>query len=129
MKRFTLFGAVLTAAVAVLAGCNPVENPTPKFSSGMDGDLRVPAGESKGEINYVLENAAEDGFVEAKSNLDGEEIWITDFDYSQDGTVAFNIAANGEEQEREAVVNPHLFIFGWKRPELRRKSDTGCKGC
>ena len=30
MKRFTPFGAVLTAAVAVLAGCNPVENPTPK---------------------------------------------------------------------------------------------------
>lgn len=128
MKRFTLFGAVLTAAVAVLAGCNPVENPTPKFSSGMDGDLRVPAGESKGEINYVLENAAEDGFVEAKSNLDGEEIWITDFDYSQDGTVAFNIAANGEEQEREAVVTLTYSYSGGKDQSFAVKVIQAAKG-
>lgn len=49
MKRFTLFGAVLTAAVAVLAGCNPVENPTPKFSSGMDGACVFRQAKAKGK--------------------------------------------------------------------------------
>ena len=80
MKRFTLFGAVLTAAVAVLAGCNPVENPTPKFSSGMDG------------------------------------------------TVAFNIAANGEEQEREAVVTLTYSYSGGKDQSFAVKVIQAAKG-
>lgn len=101
MRRLTLFGVIISAAITLFTGCNPDEAPMPKLTSTTEENISVPAGESKAVITYDLENPAENGDLKATAN---PEDWIGDFDYSKDGEIAFKIAANDAQEEREATI-------------------------
>lgn len=101
MRRLTLFGVIISAAITLFTGCNPDEAPMPKLTSTTEENISVPAGESKAVITYDLENPAENGDLKATAN---PEDWIGDFDYSKDGEIAFKVAANDAQEEREATI-------------------------
>lgn len=68
MRRLTLFGVIISAAITLFTGCNPDEAPMPKLTSTTEENISVPAGESKAVITYDLENPAENGDLKATAN-------------------------------------------------------------
>lgn len=98
MKKFILlYGAVAT--MLAVASCQKESMPETEFLSETES---ISAGAEGGEftINYTLNNPREGMDVSASSGAE----WITDFDYSTDGVIAFNISPNVSETQREDKI-------------------------
>lgn len=124
MRRLTLFGVIISAAITLFTGCNPDEAPMPKLTSTTEENISVPAGESKAVITYDLENPAENGDLKATAN---PEDWIGDFDYSKDGEIAFKVAANDAQEEREATIVV-TYTYSDKQQSFSVKVTQAAKG-
>ncbi|MCD8206532.1 MAG: hypothetical protein LUD72_01190 [Bacteroidales bacterium] len=58
-------------------------------------------------FGYTVENPADDGSVSCKV----EEDWVSDFDYSTDGTIGFTVGGNDGEELRSTVITV-TYSFG-----------------
>lgn len=111
MRTYHYLLAAAMGAAALFSSCtppdeNPVDGQNPIFSSATEGTVEASAEGDTCIIAYVLENPDENGGVEATSDAveaDGTE-WIFGYDYSVDGKISFEVAANEAEESREATV-------------------------
>ena len=113
-------------AAALFSSCtppdeNPVDGQNPIFSSATEGTVEASAEGDTCIIAYVLENPDENGGVEATSDAveaDGTE-WIFGYDYSVDGEISFEVAANEAEESRELHVlltsKSHQLAIHWEQ--------------
>lgn len=115
MKKMAL-STIMLAALAVVA-CNKNEETitaSPELELA-DFAMTVVAAGGLQTVSYTLTDPAEDGQVSA-SALEGCD-WISGFDTSEDGEVAFEVAANEDETSREGGLT---VTYTWSGGELTR---------
>lgn len=111
-KILYLFAACLTA-VTLSVSCDKNGGNTPQEPGGdndaapeltLVSEAEMQIGHEGGdfEIEYSIENPAEDGKVIAA--VDGDADWCTGFDTSVEGTVRFSVAQNGREPRECSVL-------------------------
>ena len=93
----------MICGLLMIAGCKPdaeeqVQTPTLEITTG---DITAdPAGQDC-SITYTLNNKVENGRIAAECPAD----WITDIDYSVEGTVTFTVMPNDTDSERTASLS------------------------
>lgn len=111
--------------MSVLTGCNEPETPQTEVQLSTD-TVDVPAEGGTMNVGYTVSNPAEGAYWSVPSESELE--WISDFDFSEEGVIKFNVDTNDSATQREEeVVLEYSSIPGQTFSFLVRqqgKSDT-----
>lgn len=97
MKKSLLALSVLTA---VLFSCTPEEPQEPAKISVKSESVVVEFNAQKSSFDYEIENPRKNANVLVTSNV----AWVSNFDYSTEGVVYFDVAKNEDKEERSAKL-------------------------
>lgn len=96
---------IITTAVLVTAGIFSCEDATETVTPRLEVTTASIDADARGgvyQIDYVLTDAADNTLPVASAP--GAEEWISDFDFSQPGTVSFTVSPNESNSARQATV-------------------------
>lgn len=96
MRKIALF---IIPLLLMAAGCTKENTSVSKIVFEND-TVNVSGLGGNAEIKYSIENPVEGTAVKPLSG----ESWITGFDVANEGTIAFEVAQNTTEKQREAIV-------------------------
>lgn len=92
--------ALAIAAALVLIGCKDPEQPTPELTLTSASVMNFGAEAANGTISYKLVNPVSGTQIATSASHN----WVSDFDTSTEGRVAFSVAANPTTEMRSAIV-------------------------